>query len=450
MKSKKMVASTIAMLVMTCSILSFVSCDNMNSNNNSNSNENTSEGGGQYTGLSEENKETITFKDYSSEDTHETLNFTKIKSGNNALPFLSKKAIKVMFEDTNPTRLERIAGNTEKTIDEAIFGQQNMFEVPSFSGTYIAGEPRSDIMDLALARYNVIRRFAGLNGAVYNKQFHIEAQWAAWVCAKDFRTRHEISAYTKPEGITDEVWKLIETGISQCLYLRPHAANSVDIYMGDNKNGNLGHRKNLLNLYTSQVGFGVTSANLNGIDMKNQNRWNLASGATAFRFNWQRQPDYEDFEYDMVSWPPAGYFPAKTSLFDSGVDKARWSIYFNNNKYALQTTADSNGVKTNVIVTKTVNGETKQVWDFAKIASNVEAFKNKNYTLTEGESWCSITYGGTTIFYLASIKNGQESLEQYTDGSVYTVRFENLVDKVNGGFTNLEYAVEFFDMSTVQ
>ena len=52
MKSKKMVASTIAMLVMTCSILSFVSCDNMNSNNNSNSNsnsnsnENTSGGGG--------------------------------------------------------------------------------------------------------------------------------------------------------------------------------------------------------------------------------------------------------------------------------------------------------------------------------------------------------------------------------------------------------------------
>ena len=56
-----------------------------------------------------------------------------------------------------------------------------------------------------------------------------------------------------------------------------------------------------------------------------------------------------------------------------------------------------------------------------------------------------------TFFHkLASIKNGQESLEQYADGSVYTVRFENLVDKVNGGFTNLEYAVEFFDMSTVQ
>lgn len=411
------------------------------------------QGGGvvQYTGLSEENKQTITFKDYSTEETHETLNFTKIKSGNTALPFLSKKAIKVMFEDTHPSRVEHISFNgTLASGNKQVYGKQNMVKEPSFENPYFAGEPKRDIMEGALARYNFIRRLAGLNGAIFNEQFHKEAQWAAWACAKDFRTRHEISAYNRPEVMTDDVWQLVATGLSQCLNLRPHAANSVDIYMADNANGNLGHRKNLLNLYTSQVGFGVSSANLIGKDENNSATWRTTSGATAFRFNWQKQPDYKDFEYDMVSWPPAGYFPAKTALFDSGVDKARWSIYFDGNKYALQITADANGKKTNVIVKKTVNGETKQVWDFAKIASNVEAFKNKNYTLTEGESWCSIAYGGTTIFYLASIKNGKESLEQYTDGSVYTVQFENLVDKVNGGFTNLEYAVEFFDMSTVQ
>ena len=44
MKSKKMVASTIAMLVMTCSILSFVSCDNVNNNSNGN----TLGGGGKF------------------------------------------------------------------------------------------------------------------------------------------------------------------------------------------------------------------------------------------------------------------------------------------------------------------------------------------------------------------------------------------------------------------
>ncbi|MBO5729939.1 MAG: hypothetical protein J6R67_01970 [Treponema sp.] len=422
MKSKKMVASTIAMLVMTCSILSFVSCDNMNSNNNGN----TQGTGGRNFGT---------------------------KSGNTSLPFLTKEEIKAKFDETNPANLESlIRRGSPATIKATAWGEQNMSKLPSFESPYFAGEPRSDIMDLALARYNFVRRFAGLNAAVFNEQFHREAQHAAWLCAMYQKTdrSHSITAYQKPEGVTGEMWNLAAAGLQQCLHLAPHAANSVDIYMADNKNGNLGHRVNLLTLTASQVGFGVASANLVN---KNRNDPNVITGtygATAFRFNWQKQPDYEDFEYDMVSWPPAGYFPAKTSLFDSGVDKARWSIYFNNNKYALQTTADSNGVKTNVIVTKTVNGETKQVWDFAKIASNVEAFKNKNYTLTEGESWCSITYGGTTIFYLASIKNGQESLEQYTDGSVYTVRFENLVDKVNGGFTNLEYAVEFFDMSTVQ
>lgn len=376
----------------------------------------------------------------------------KIQSGNKNLPLLSKEEIKQQFDSTSPTKLEVISGRNQATIDRAIFGNQNMTKEPSFQQPYFAGEPKKEIMDLALARFNFVRRLAGLNEAVYNQQLNKEAQHAAWICAMYNKTdrSHSVSAYTRPAGVSDETWNLVANGLSQCLYLRPHAANSVDIYMGDNGNGNLGHRNNLLNLFTSQVGFGVASANPNLIVADLGTRWTKASGATAFRFNWQKQSDYKDFDYDMVSWPPAGYFPAKTALFDSGVDKSRWSIYFDDNKYGLQTTAGADGKKTNVIVTKKVNGEVVKVWDFAKIASNVEAFKNKKYTLTEGEPWCSIAYGKTSIFYLASIKDGKESQEQYIDGSVYTVQFENLVDKVNGGFTSLEYDVEFFDMSKVQ
>ena len=331
-----------------------------------------------------------------------------------------------MFYDTQPSRLESLTTKGSlQTLQKTRWGEQNLYKLPSFESPYFAGEPRNDIMELALARYNFIRRFAGLNEAAYNKQFHIEAQYGAWVCAMYNKTdgSHSISAYKQPEGLSDEIWKLVATGISQCMYGDPHAANSVDQYMADNANGNLGHRKNLLNLYTSKVGFGVASANLVGKDKNDPNTTYYTHGATAFRFNWQRQPDYKDFEYDMVSWPPAGYFPAKTALFDSGVDKARWSIYFDGNKYALQTKADANGVKTNVIVTKKVGNTVEKTWNFAEKASN-------------------IAYGSTTIFYLDG--------ETFTDGSVYTVRFENLVDKKNGGFTDLEYAVEFFDMSKVQ
>lgn len=394
MKSKKMVASTIAMLVLVCTVLSFVSCDNVNSSSSSNA-----PGGG--------------------------VNFGT-KSGNKTLPFLTKEEIKARFDETNPAKLESLATKGSlQTLQKTGWGEQNMKNLPSFENPYSAGELRDDIMELALARYNFIRRFAGLNEAVYDEQFRKEAQWGAWVCAMYNKTdgSHSITAYKQPEGLSDEIWKLVETGISQCMYLRPHAANSVDIYMADNGNGNLGHRKNLLNLYTSKVGFGVASANLVGKDRNDQNVTFYTYGATAFRFNWNKQDDYKDFEYDMVSWPPAGYFPAKTALFDSGVDKARWSIYFDGNKYALQTKADANGVKTNVIVTKKVGNTVEKTWNFAEKASN-------------------IAYGSTTIFYLDG--------ETFTDGSVYTVRFENLVDKKNGGFTDLEYAVEFFDMSKVQ
>lgn len=463
MKLKGILASAILMLVMLSVTLCFTSCDNINENTKLNdvSSENTSgvdtdnindvSTGNtpeqqvlhEYKGLSKDNVQTINFLDYSNEATEESLAFTKIKSGNKNLPFLSKSAIKARFNDTNPTRLERLSGSNVNTIDQAIFGNQNLYQKPSYQQPYFAGEPRKDIMDLALARFNFIRRLAGQHEAVYNEQFHIEAQYGAWICAMQNKTSgsHSISAYTRPENISDDVWQLVKTGISQCMYLRPQAANSVDVYMGDNGNANLGHRVNLLNHYTSQVGFGVASANPASIVEDLGSRWTKASGATAFRFNWLKKDDYKDFEYDMVSWPPAGYFPAKTALFDSGVDKARWSIYFDGNKYALQTTADANGKKTNVIVTKKVDGTIVRTWNFAEILAN--NFKS--------DARGGISYGGTTIFYLTyQDSTGAVKNESFEDGTIFTVRFENLVDKVNGGFTNLEYGVEFFDMSKVQ
>lgn len=329
---------------------------------------------------------------------------------------------------------------TLATLQNTNFGEQNLSKLPSYVQPYFVGEPKKDIMDLALARYNFIRRLAGLSEATYNEQFHIEAQHAAWLCAMYNKTdrSHSITAYQRPEGVTDEMWKLAETGLSQCLYLRPHAANSVDIYMGDNGNATLGHRNNLLNLHTTQVGFGVASANLVG---KNKNDINVIatnSGATAFRFNWNKQPEYKDFDYDVVSWPPAGYFPAKTALFDSGVDKSRWSVYFNTTKYQLQTT-EADGKKTNVIVTKKVNGQVQRTWNFADLSANNNDARGK------------ITYGNTTIFYLEYVDtDGKTKNETFEDGHVYTVKFENLKDTSTGNFTDLEYSVEFFDMSTVQ
>lgn len=410
MKSRKNAMSAVTLLVMMLVTFFFAGCENGNGGGDDST---PDIGGGHFS----------------------------IKTGNKDLPFLSKEAIKARFNDTKATRLESLAiKGTLATLQNTNFGEQNLSKLPSYVQPYFVGEPKKDIMDLALARYNFIRRLAGLSEATYNEQFHIEAQHAAWLCAMYNKTdrSHSITAYQRPEGVTDEMWKLAETGLSQCLYLRPHAANSVDIYMGDNGNATLGHRNNLLNLHTTQVGFGVASANLVGKDKNDINVIATNSGATAFRFNWNKQPEYKDFDYDVVSWPPAGYFPAKTALFDSGVDKSRWSVYFNTTKYQLQTT-EADGKKTNVIVTKKVNGQVQRTWNFADLTANNNDARGK------------ITYGNTTIFYLEYVDtDGKTKNETFEDGHVYTVKFENLKDTSTGNFTDLEYSVEFFDMSTVQ
>lgn len=410
MKSRKNAMSVVTLLVMMLVTFFFAGCENGNGGGDDST---PDIGGGHFS----------------------------IKTGNKDLPFLSKEEIKTQFNDTKATRLESLATKgTLATLQNTNFGEQNLSKLPSYVQPYFVGEPKKDIMDLALARYNFIRRLAGLSEATYNEQFHIEAQHAAWLCAMYNRTdrSHSITAYQRPEGVTDEMWSLAATGLSQCLYLRPHAANSVDIYMGDNGNATLGHRNNLLNLHTTQVGFGVASANLVGKDKNDINVIAANSGATAFRFNWKKQPEYKDFDYDVVSWPPAGYFPAKTALFDSGVDKSRWSVYFNTTKYQLQTT-EADGKKTNVIVTKKVNGQVQRTWNFADLTANNNDARGK------------ITYGNTTIFYLEYVDtDGKTKNETFEDGHVYTVKFENLKDTSTGNFTDLEYSVEFFDMSTVQ
>lgn len=410
MKSRKNAMSAVTLLVMMLVTFFFAGCENGNGGGDDSA---TDIGGGHFS----------------------------IKTGNKDLPFLSKEEIKTQFNDTKATRLESLATKgTLATLQNTNFGEQNLSKLPSYVQPYFVGEPKKDIMDLALARYNFIRRLAGLSEATYNEQFHIEAQHAAWLCAMYNKTdrSHSITAYQRPEGVTDEMWSLAATGLSQCLYLRPHAANSVDIYMGDNGNATLGHRNNLLNLHTTQVGFGVASANLVDKDKNDINVIAANSGATAFRFNWNKQPEYKDFDYDVVSWPPAGYFPAKTALFDSGVDKSRWSVYFNTTKYQLQTT-EADGKKTNVIVTKKVNGQVQRTWNFADLTANNNDARGK------------ITYGNTTIFYLEYVDtDGKTKNETFEDGHVYTVKFENLKDTSTGNFTDLEYSVEFFDMSTVQ
>lgn len=383
---------------------------------------------------------TLRFSDYEKEGTHNELEFTNKfrKSGDYSLPFLSKKAIKVALEDTEYTR---VSGNGDT-------GEGYMFKKPAFSGNYFIGEPKADVIELALRRANFIRRLAGIKPLTLDDETSKMAQNAAWIMAKDNKSGHEINLYER-ESISDTMWNGIKEALTwSALILRPRGAGGVDIFMGDNANPGLGHRLVVLDtIHTRKVGFGVASGN-------------AGFGATTMMIKQEggNMPDNihhngSQSEWRLVAWPPAGYFPADTQLFDANADRPRWSVLLNSKWSSIQQDT------TNVIVTKKVGGKEVRKWDFKEIMKN----KNARETPTKDEAWGEIKYGNPngnsnepTIFYLTYGQEGKDGKvtevnEDFVDGAQYTVRFENLSGGISGATSDpIEYTVEFFDLKTVQ
>lgn len=386
------------------------------------------------------NEVTLSFRDYEKEGTYDELEFTKKnrKSGDVTLSFLSKKAIKVALEDTEYTR---VSGNGDT-------GEGYMYKQPVFSGNYFIGEPKEDVIELAVRRANVIRRLAGIKPFILDTETSKMAQHAAWVMAKDNKSGHEINLFQR-ESISDEMWNTTKEALKwSALVLRPRGAGGVDMFMGDNGNSGLGHRLVVLDtIHTRKVGFGVASKN-------------SGFGATTMLIKQEGGTVLDNINYNgsssywyMVAWPPAGYFPADTLLFDVNADRPRWSVLLNSQYRAIQDA-------TNVIVTKKVGGQEVRKWDFNEIMKNKKAGK----TPAKDEAWGEITYGDPkgdylkpTIFYLTYGKENSDGTvtevnEDFVDGAQYTVRFENLSGGISGTNTAdpIEYTVEFFDLKKVQ
>lgn len=319
------------------------------------------------------------------------------KSGDTTWPLLSKAEIKRMMRETDHSNVP--ASNVDT-------GEDYMEQLPRFTSPYSAGKPKNAVLELAVARTNFVRRLAGLNEVVHNEDMSRVAQHGAWVSAKDNKIDHNISAYTRPAGVSDEMWNLANDGVRLAnLFRRPRAVQSVDVYMSDNGNPTLGHRFGVLSGIVSRVGFGVASSN-------------TGFGATSMRYNFVKQKDGivvnddKPDNWDIVAWPTPGYFPVNTQLFDAYVDQARWSIRFNQKKYKIES-------DTRVAVTRT--GSVTETWSFG-------APNNADLRLIGGDTY---------IFYKGGAK--------YADGDVFTVRINNIRDVQSNKKINLLYKVQFFD-----
>lgn len=258
----------------------------------------------------------------------ESLGFGPLKSGDASKPFLTKKEIAKLLADTDNSKMD------------ATDRGENIMEVqPSFTSPYSVGKLKKEALTLATARTNAIRKIAGLNPVTHNQQWSDATQNGAYISAFMQKIGHGTGSFPKkdlPSDFPDSIYKYVETYTNPSnLMLRPDPSLSIDRYMSDLGNPKVGHRVWILNQSLKEVGFGFSAGPEKPLPGKNTNFGSAVMYMSA-KYNPFDVP-FKEYDWDFVSWPPAGYFPANHASFDNRhfADKKRWSCLLNPEKYRL-------------------------------------------------------------------------------------------------------------------
>lgn len=401
---------------------------------------NDSDGGGYYevyndvTGLSKDNKATLTFSDYSLKGTYDTLPFSPVKSGDNSLKFLSKKEIKDAMTETDWQRYK---------IDKPDIGAGYMFKQPTYFSPFNVGEPKLDVLNIGLERVNLIRRLAGLNKVVLDEGLYKQAQCGAWLMAREKKQDHALINKVNTVFMPKEFKDLCASGTMYAnIYYRPAPGRAVDTYMGENGNPNLGHRLYILSRIVTKIGLGV------GVG-------NNYSGFNSMRFNMAKQNDgvaiLEDrgTNWDITAWPTPGYFPHNTTWFE--VNGNRHWHFAMNDRYQF-------AKDTEIIITEHTgeSGPAEKTWT-RKVSNFVKDDKGQGskYQFAEYSDKANIRIidPRTCIFTLDT---------EYAPDKLYKVEIRDiqvrhtedgeLKDKFSDASQKktLQYGVLFFDLNSVQ
>ena len=226
-------------------------------------------------------------------------------SGSTSMPKLSKQEI---------TKLIAI-----KPISSA---NAPYLTTPSCVQPYAPGLVKAEVLQAGADRLTALRRLAGLPAVTLDSSYTSMAQAAALVNAANNQMSHSPS---RPAGMDESLYQLGSKGASSSNIWysngsRPAngiVANSVDIYMKDNGASNisrLGHRRWQLNPAMGKVGFGLAS-----------------NGSTYHLAEYVFDRSGASCDYDFISWPASGYFPAGEDIFDRDF---AWSVTLNPSKYA--------------------------------------------------------------------------------------------------------------------
>lgn len=358
---------------------------------------------------------TFTDKDFIYNDGAEPqLSFTTNKSGDKALPFLSKDAIK-----------ERLAKTAPSLIDDNV--SKLMVEPVSYTAPYSIGKADPNALRLALERANVFRRIAGLHPVTLDENLTTAAQKGAALMAITGVSGH--GTQPRPEGMDNDLYSAGKAATTKCnLATNSRLVDTIGTFIDDHggtsnihANDKVGHRMKFLDHRLTSLGFGIAPAKPNGgINATLANYSNLENA---------KHPDMGS--WDFVAWPAPGYFPLKAGVFDRYPDLLpRWSVTLNRETYPF---IISNPNPAKVVITHVNAPDGKKTWTYDTSAPNMY-IGSSEIVFSD-----SSNYGYKPEPYMSYVFFINDRNHRYNDGDIYKIELTT-----PKGAT-ISYTTEFFD-----
>lgn len=313
-------------------------------------------------------------------------------SGLSALPKLTPQEITALLAD-NPLG----------------FAGEAMATLPSTTAPYTAGTVSDAALSTALARFNALRRLAGLRPVTLDSTLTDQAQHAAVLLAATGELTHTPQ---NPGDMDPSFFRTAATAAaSSNIYQGTNATlpQAVEAFFDDSDAGNLpmlGHRRWMLNPSMGKTGFGFSPSD-------------HAYSGLAYNFAacWAFDRSGSDGGYRFIAWPASGSFP--NTLFAS---HEAWSVTLNPTEYLQPALGDL------TVTLQCPNGETQTLsGGLAYAPADSGPYLNVN----------TQPYGvANAIIFRPDVTGSYQG--------TYTVTIDGLKTSARQA-TSLTYTVDFFD-----
>lgn len=280
----------------------------------------------------------------------------------------------------------------------------NPYEIqPSKDNPYNQGKLTDEAIDAVLDRLNALRKMAGIPPVTSDPDWNDWCQYGAVVAWKANSIHH--GGYTEPSDNQDFLNKGNASTSLSNMVAGSNAAEKMDSFQDDygNWRTNLGHR--MLQFAPSLAAIGIGASPGAVIEYCFENYAGVGG-----KKDYKQKP----FDWNFVSWPSPGPFPASFGALNRGT--GFWHIQINTAKYSGLSKTDS---ELKVTFTRTYD---KKTWVFDSTTSD-DIYK--------------IRGNNTLLFHHTD----------YAAGDIVQVKVQGLKDKDGYPAADIIFNVEFFNYS---